>query len=210
MQQLPMSRLMDKPYQLFDDLSDAATVAPRLAALSAELERRGLNGFIVPRADEHQGEYVPKRAERLAWLTSFTGSAGVAVVMKDKAAIFVDGRYTLQVREQTDTRLFDPRDLVSEGPAVWLDANLPKGVRIGYDPWLHTPTSLDQLRAAADKAGATMVPTDGNPIDAIWKDQPEPPTAKAIPHPASLAGESAESKRTRLAEDIKHRGADAA
>src|SRR6516162_9590580 len=113
---------MDKPYQTFDDQSDAATCAPRLAALRAELVTRGLDGFIVPRADEHQGEYVPKRAERLAWLTAFTGSAGTAIVLRDKAAIFVDGRYTLQVSQQTDTKLFDPRDLIGEGLGAWIEA----------------------------------------------------------------------------------------
>src|SRR5258706_12230449 len=119
---------MDKnlPFQTYDDATDAATCAPRLAALRAELVRRGLDGFVVPRSDEHQGEYVPKRAERLAWLTSFTGSAGAAIVLRDKAAVFVDGRYTLQVRQQTDTALFDPRDLVSEGLAPWIENNLPK------------------------------------------------------------------------------------
>src|SRR5271165_3259223 len=111
---------MDKNFQDFDDQSDAATCAPRLAALRAELAKRGLDGFIVPRSDEHQGEYVPKRAERLAWLTAFTGSAGAAIVLKDRAAIFVDGRYTLQVRQQTDTKLFDPRDLVAEGLGPWI------------------------------------------------------------------------------------------
>ena len=165
---------MDKtaPFQIFDDQSDAATVAPRLASLRAELAKRGLDGFLVPRSDEHQGEYVPKRAERLAWLTSFTGSAGAAVVLTDKAAIFVDGRYTLQVRQQTDTKLFDPRDLVTEGMTGWLEANAPKGARIGYDPWLHTIVGLDALRFAADRAGATLVPCPTNPIDAVWTDQP--------------------------------------
>src|ERR1700756_1877702 len=102
---------MDKttPFQSFDDQSDAATCAPRLAALRKELAKRGLTGFLVPRADEHQGEYVPPRAERLRWLTGFTGSAGLAVVLADKAAVFVDGRYTLQVRSQTDTNLYEPR-----------------------------------------------------------------------------------------------------
>src|SRR5438105_11940994 len=120
---------MDKtsPFQSFEDQSDAATCEPRLAALRAELAKRGIEGFIVPRADEHQGEYVPKRAERLAWLTSFTGSAGAAIALRDKAAVFVDGRYTLQVRQQTDTSLFDPRDLISEGLGPWIEANLPKG-----------------------------------------------------------------------------------
>ena len=203
---------MDKntPFQSFDDQSDAATVAPRLASLRAELARRGLDGFLVPRADEHQGEYVPKKAERLAWLTSFTGSAGAAVVLKDKAAIFVDGRYTLQVRQQTDTKLFDPRDLVAEGIAGWLETNAPKGARIGYDPWLHTIAGLDILRVAADRAGAELVPCPTNPIDAVWTDQPGPPLAKAMPHAFALTGESAESKRTRIAEDIKRLGADAA
>ncbi len=203
---------MDKntPFQSFDDQSDAATVAPRLASLRAELAKRGLDGFLVPRADEHQGEYVPKRAERLAWLTAFTGSAGSAVVLTDKAAIFVDGRYTLQVRQQTDTKLFDPRDLVTEGMAGWLETNAPKGARIGYDPWLHTIAGLDALRIAVDRAGATLVPCLTNPIDTVWTDQPGPPLAKAVPHAFALAGESAESKRTRIAEDVKRLGADAA
>src|SRR5690348_6222477 len=160
---------MDKigPFQTYENETDAQTCAPRLAALRAELKRRGLDGFIVPRSDEHQGEYVPKRAERLAWLTAFTGSAGAAVVLGDKAAIFVDGRYTLQVRQQTDTSLFEPRDLVEEGPAGWIVNALPKGAKLGYDPWLHTQA-------------------------------------------AALAGEGAESKRTRIAEDVKAQGADAA
>ncbi len=104
------------PFQTFDDRSDAATCAPRLAALRAKLAKRGLDGFVVPHSDEYQSEYLPECNERLAWLTAFTGSAGAAVVLKDKAAVFADGRYTLQVREQTDTKLFDPRDLVEEGP----------------------------------------------------------------------------------------------
>ncbi|HEY5046820.1 MAG TPA: aminopeptidase P family protein [Rhizomicrobium sp.] len=200
---------MDKPYQTFDDQSDAASCAPRLSALRAELAKRGLDGFIVPRADEHQGEYVPKRAERLAWLTAFTGSAGAAVVLKDKAAVFVDGRYTLQVRQQTDTKLFDPRDLIGEGLGAWIEANAKAGARIGYDPWLHSAAPLDALRASAAKAGATLVVCDTNPVDAIWHDQPAPPLAKAVPQPVALAGESAEAKRMRLAEEVKKQGADA-
>ena len=203
---------MDKtgPFQTYENETDAATCAPRLAALREELKRRGLDGFVVPRADEHQGEYVPKRAERLAWLTAFTGSAGAAVVLRDKAAVFVDGRYTLQVRQQTDTSLFEPRDLVEEGPAGWIAKALSKGARLGYDPWLHTQAAVEGLRAAAEKAGGTLVACDTNPIDAVWKDQPDAPTAKAIVHAMNLAGESAESKRTRIAEDVKAQGADAA
>jgi Xaa-Pro aminopeptidase len=200
---------MDKPYQSFDERSDAATCAPRLAALRAELARRGLDGFIVPRADEHQGEYVPERAERLAWLTAFTGSAGAAVVLKDKAAVFVDGRYTLQVQQQTDTKLFDPRDLVGEGVGAWLESNASKDAKIGYDPWLHSSAPLEGLHVAAERAGATLVACDTNPIDAVWPDQPAPPLARAIPHALNLAGEAAESKRMRIAEDVKKQGADA-
>src|SRR5579872_6722704 len=150
---------MDKigPFQTYDNETDAATCAPRLAALRGELKRRGLDGFVVPRSDEHQGEYVPRRAERLAWLTAFTGSAGAAIVLKDKAAIFVDGRYTLQVRQQTDTKLFDPRDLVGEGLGTWIENNLPKGAKLGYDPWLHTAAAIEGLRQSAEKAGGTLV-----------------------------------------------------
>src|SRR5689334_5472714 len=201
---------MDRPYQVFEDLSDAATVAPRLAALRAELARRGLDGFVVPHSDEYQSEYLPACNERLAWLTSFTGSAGAAVVLKDKAAVFVDGRYTLQVRQQTDSKQFEPRDLTTEGPNAWLEANAPKGARIGYDPWVFSAASAEALRQAVEKAGATLVPTDGNPIDAVWHDRPAPPFDKATPHPADVAGESAESKRTRIAEEVKKQGADAA
>ena len=202
---------MDKAqFQVFDDQSDAATCAPRLAALRDELTRRGLDGFIVSHADEYQGEYLPKQAERLAWLTAFTGSAGAALVLKDKAAVFVDGRYTLQVRQQTDTALFEPRDFVAEGPGGYIETQVPKGARLGYDPWLHTQAGIETLRRSAGKAGVTLVPCDSNPIDAVWKDQPAAPTARAMPHGAELAGESAESKRTRIAEAVKKLGADAA
>jgi Xaa-Pro aminopeptidase len=201
---------MDKtsPFQSFEDQSDAATCAPRLAALRAELAKRGLDGFLVPRADEHQGEYVSRRAERLAWLTAFTGSAGAAVVLKDKAAIFVDGRYTLQVREQTDTRLFEPRDLMAEGPAAWIAANALKDVRVGYDPWLHTANGVEVLRASAAQAGAELVACTSNPIDAVWTDQPGAPLVKAVPHALALSGESAESKRMRIAEDLRNHRVD--
>jgi Xaa-Pro aminopeptidase len=203
---------MDKttPFQTFDDRSDAATVAPRLTLLRAELARRGLDGFVVPHSDEYQSEYLPECNERLAWLTSFTGSAGAAVVLKHKAAVFADGRYTLQVRQQTDPREFEPRDLVAEGPNAWLEANAPKGAKIGFDPWVHSAASADALRASVEKAGAVLVPVDGNPIDAVWQGRPAAPGDKAMIHPLNVAGESAESKRTRIAEEIRKSGADAA
>jgi Xaa-Pro aminopeptidase len=201
---------MNMPFQTFEDQGDASQCAPRLAALRQELAARGVDGFLIPRADEHQGEYVPKRAERLAWLTGFTGSAGMAVMLMEKAAVFVDGRYTLQVRNQTDTTLFETLDVVNDGPAIWIEANLPKGAKLGYDPWLHTQGGVERLRMSAERAGAQLVPLGSNPLDAVWPDQPEPPRARAVPHPIELAGESSQSKRARLAEDLKKRGADAA
>jgi len=198
---------MKTTFQSFDDVSDSSTCAPRLAALRAELAARGLTGLLVPRADEHQSEYVPKRAERLSWLTAFTGSAGIAAVLKDKAALFIDGRYTLQAAAQTDTALFEPRDLIAEGPGKWLEANAPKSGKIGYDPWLHTQSAIEPLAANVEKAGATLVACPSNPLDAVWSDQPEAPSAKALPHAFNLAGETAESKRRRIAEEAKAKGA---
>ena len=203
---------MDKnsSFQTYDDRSDAATVAPRLAALRAELARRGLDGFVIPHSDEHQGEYLPASAERLAWLTSFTGSAGAAVVLKDAAAIFVDGRYTLQVRAQTDTSLFEPRDLVAEGPQGWLPDHLPQGAKLGFDPWLTTANGVAGLRQAAERAGGSLIACDSNPIDAVWTDRPSPPMNKAVPHAMNLAGEESRAKRARVAAGLKKAHADTA
>jgi Xaa-Pro aminopeptidase len=201
---------MDKPFQSYDDQSDAATCAPRLAALRAELKARGLDGFVVPHSDEHMGEYLPANAERLAWLTAFTGSAGAAVVLMDKAAVFVDGRYTLQVRAQTDTALFEPRDLVAEGPQGWIAHNLSKGARLGYDPWLHTAHGVAHLKAATERAGGILVACETNPIDAVWKDRPGPPVSPAMPHALTLAGVKSETKRLDLADGLKKAGAEAA
>jgi Xaa-Pro aminopeptidase len=201
---------MNKPFQTFDDQGDASQCAPRLAALRDELVSRGVDGFLIPRADEHQGEYVPRRAERLAWLTGFTGSAGMAMALIGKAAIFVDGRYTLQVRNQTDTSLFETLDILNDGPANWIEANLPKGAKLGYDPWLHTQAGVERLRSSVGRTGGQLVPLASNPLDSVWPDQPEPPRARAVPQPIELAGETSQSKRARLAEDLKKRGTDAA
>jgi Xaa-Pro aminopeptidase len=201
---------MDKPFQSYDDTSDPATCAPRLAALRGELAKRGLDGFVVPHSDQHMGEYLSAHDERLAWLTSFTGSAGAAVVLADKAAVFVDGRYTLQVRNQTDTALFEPRDLVAEGPQGWIPNNLPKGAKLGYDPWLHTAHGVAHLKAATEKAGGTLVAVQNNPTDAVWTDQPAPPVSPAKPHALNLAGAQSDAKRLALADGLKKAGVDAA
>jgi Xaa-Pro aminopeptidase len=184
--------------------------AARLARLREALAARGLDGFIVPRADEHQGEYVPPCGQRLAWLTGFTGSAGLAVVLRERAALFVDGRYTLQAAAQIDRDLFEIRHLVDEPPAQWIAAALGPGMRLGYDPWLHTPREVEGFRAAAEKAGAVLQAVDDNPLDRIWQDRPARPLAPVVPHDERFAGESAQSKRARLAKALTADGIAAA
>src|SRR6266851_657272 len=142
-------------FQTFDDPQETSESVPQLVALRAELARRGLDAFVVPHADRHQNEYLPPSEERLAWLTGFTGSAGAAVVLADRAVIFVDGRYLLQVRDQVDTSLFTVEHLVETPPDKWIEANLTKGARLGYDPWLHSADGAEKLAKAASAAGAT-------------------------------------------------------
>jgi Xaa-Pro aminopeptidase len=177
-----------------------------LAALRNELARRGLQGFIVPRADEHLGEYVPASAERLAWLTGFTGSAGLAVVLADKAAAFTDGRYVLQLASQTDGALWERLHITEQPPEQWLAANAPEGGKIGFDPWLISEDGL----ARYTKAGIAMTPVESNPIDAVWRDRPAAPQAAATPHPLSAAGRSAEDKRQDIAAVLKEAKQDTA
>ena len=184
-------------------------LAQRLRALRAELAGRGLQGFLVPRADEHQGEYIPPHARRLEWLTGFTGSAGLAVVLADQAAIFVDGRYTLQVRQQTDGQLFAPHHLIDEPPGKWISRNLAGG-RLGYDPWLHSEHTSDRLAKSCTEAGGELVACADNPLDAVWPDQPPPPTAPIVPHELRFSGESAADKRQRLAAELDGDGLAAA
>src|SRR6516162_8602005 len=182
----------------------------RLDRLRQELASQRLGAFIVPRADEHQGEYVPPRGQRLAWLTGFTGSAGVAIVLRDRAALFVDGRYTLQAAAQVDTQLFEIHHLIDEPPARWTGTALAAGTVLGYDPWLHTPQEVERFRAAAEKAGASLRAVAGNPLDRVWPGQPAAPLAPVVPHAEEFAGESAQSKRARLARGLAEEGVVAA
>ena len=178
----------------------------RLAALRAELARQGLFGFIVPRADEHLGEYVPAAAERLAWLTGFTGSAGAAVVLPDRAAVFTDGRYVLQVQAETDPALWERRHLIDEPPQIWLAAHVPADARIGYDPMLISEEGLQRYL----DAGLAMVPAAANPIDAVWTDRPGPPAGLAVPHAIARAGRDSADKRADLAAALREATQDAA
>jgi Xaa-Pro aminopeptidase len=188
----------------------AVPVADRLARLRAELDRRGLAGFVVPRADEHQGEYVPLRAERLAWISGFTGSAGLVFVLKDRAAIFVDGRYTVQVRAETDPKLFEYRHLIEEPPSDWLATHLKPGERVGYDPWLHTPDGVKALGRGAEKAGASLVACPDSPLDKVWGEQPPHPLAPVVPHDERHAGRASADKRREVGSAVAKAGADAA
>lgn len=196
-------------FQTYDDPGGPALGRKHLPRLRKALKAADLDGFIVPHEDEWQNEYVPPAYDRLAWTTGFTGSAGAAVVLADEAAVFVDGRYTLQVRAQVDGELFQYRDLIDGGVPAYLRERAPKGAKIGYDPKLHSPDNLEKLRAAADSAGASLTPVERNPIDAIWDDRPPIPAAKVVPQPETYAGESAASKRHRLGEALGKEGADA-
>ncbi len=196
-------------FQSYDPPNRATRGSERLEALREVLSRAGLDGFIVPHADEYQGEYIPACAERLAWLTNFTGSAGSAIILQDKAAIFVDGRYTLQVREQVNTDLFDPQSLIDNPPAKWLAANIESGMRIGFDPWLHTMAEAKKLAKSIKTAGGELVALDNNPLDLVWADQPSPPVGMVHIQPHDHAGRLAHDKIADLAAAMEKARADA-
>ena len=182
----------------------------RLSALREELKRRGLHGFVIPISDEHMSEYIGGYAQRLAWLTGFGGSAGSAVVLKDHAAMFVDGRYTIQVRDQVDSKLYDYCLVPKVSMGKWIADNAPAGAKIGFDPWLHTKGWADEVGKALAKKGSELVAVDTNPVDAVWQDQPEPSTAAALVHADEHAGRSSAEKRAEVADWLKDEGYDAA
>ncbi len=186
--------MFEARFQTFDDSSEPAESANRVARLRAALKQQGLDGFVVPRADRQQNEYLPASEERLAWLTGFTGSAGAAIVLTERAILFVDGRYTVQVKTQTDSAVFAVEHLVECPPHQWLEKNLKSGSRIGYDPWLHTADGAERLSKACAKAGATLVALDSNPIDALWDKRPAPPHGPVTVRDIKFAGETAAEK----------------
>jgi Xaa-Pro aminopeptidase len=189
-----------------DRVTNNSSGPDRLAALRGELARQDLAGFIVPRADEHLGEYVPPGAERLAWLTGFTGSAGLAAVLPDRAAVFTDGRYVLQLAAQTDAALWERQHITDTPPPGWLAQHAPAGAAIGYDPMLIAEDAL----ARYTEAGLTMRPVAANPVDAVWPDRPPPPVAPAEPYPLAHAGVSAAEKRDSIAQALRAAKQDAA
>ncbi|MBE7246314.1 MAG: aminopeptidase P family protein [Actinomycetospora chiangmaiensis] len=191
-------------FQTFDDPGHRKG-PERIAALRAALREAGLDGFVVPRADEHQSEYVPANAERLTWLTGFTGSAGTALILADTAALIVDGRYTLQAPSQVDTGVVSVVPLSERTPEAWIAEHLGRDKVLGYDPWLHTPDGVGRLERAVARAGGTLRALPENPIDACWAGRPKSPAGRVVPHPETLAGETAADKlarvRTALAAD---------
>lgn len=191
-------------------IEDRAAVPARLAALRSELKARGLAGLILPLTDEYQSEYLPMRAQRLTWLTGFTGSAGTTAVLLEKAGVWSDGRYTLQLAAQVDGALFERLHITDSPPTDWLKANLKKGERFAYDPWLHTEAGVKRLQEACTAAGAELMAVDDNPLDAVWgADQPPPPLGPVRVQEQALAGLSAPEKRRAIAEAVKASGADA-
>ncbi|HVQ10823.1 MAG TPA: aminopeptidase P family N-terminal domain-containing protein, partial [Methyloceanibacter sp.] len=181
-------------FQSFEEISSPAAVPERVTALRRELKSRKLKGFLVPHSDEHQDEFLPPSAERLRWLTGFSGSAGAAIVLENAAALFVDGRYPLQARAQTDSSVFEVLLMPEAKVSKWLVGQLPKGGTIGYDPNLHTIKEIERLTQSLGKAGITLAPQETNPIDLLWQDRPAPPSAPVVPHGPALAGRSAKEK----------------
>ncbi len=196
-------------FQSFDEISPHASIE-RMTRLRAQFAPLGIDGFLVPRADEYQGEYVPPACERLSWLTGFTGSAGVALITKERGVVFVDGRYTTQAREQVDATLFDGGDLVGEPPHLWLTNHGQKGFRLGIDPWLHSMTEVGKLEAALAMISGQLVFLNENPLDALWMDRPAPPMGPVTIQPLEYCGVPARDKISKIADDLKKSGHQAA
>lgn len=188
---------------------DATEYGRRLHALRAELVQRELEAYLVPKSDEYMLEYAPACSERLAWLTGFTGSAGMAIVGRERAALFIDGRYTEQAQRQTPRALWELCHLTTEPPASWLERTIAPAGRVGYDPRIHSPASLDALRQSIESVGATLYPVESNLIDLLWTDRPPPPTGLIELYPDGLAGETSGSKRTRMARELAAQRLDA-
>ena len=195
-------------FQTFESAASPEQGPARLAALRVALAAAGLAGFIVPRADAHQGEYVAARDERLQWLTGFTGSAGFCIVLPDYAGVFIDGRYRTQVKGQVDASCFTPVPWPEVLPGPWILEHLTEGT-LGYDPWLHSADEIAKLETALEGSRVALRSTQ-NFVDSIWPDQPAPPLGRAFTHPLELAGETAGDKRARLAATLLKAGQKAA
>src|SRR3989440_3705790 len=201
--------MFEAVFQTFEEPESGVALTARLSAFREELVRRNLSGFVIPRADQQQNEYVPPSEERLAWLTGFTGSAGQAIVLAHEAAVFVDGRYTLQAGKQVDTRAWSVEPLADPPPESWLENHLGRGDRLGFDPWLHTSAAAQRLAAACAKAGAELIAVESNPLDRVWTERPAPPLGPVAIHRVQFSGEAEAEKLGRIRGEIAKLGADA-
>src|SRR5437764_3492085 len=201
--------MFEAVFQTFEEPESGVALTARLSAFREELVRRNLSGFVIPRADQQQNEYVPPSEERLAWLTGFTGSAGQAIVLTHEAAVFVDGRYTLQAAKQVDRRAWSIEPFADPPPESWLTKHLRAGDRLGFDPWLHTSAAAERLAAACAKAGAELVAVDSNPVDSVWTERPPPPLAPVTVHGTPFSGEAESEKLGRIRAEMTKLGVDA-
>src|SRR5881394_3756206 len=201
--------MFEAHFQTFEDAESGVALTARLGAFREELARRKLTGFVIPRADQQQNEYVAASEERLAWLTGFTGSAGMAAVLTKEAAVFVDGRYTLQAAKQVDRKAWHIEPLADPPPEHWLTKHVAAGDRLGFDPWLHTSAAAERLAAACTRAGAELVAVDSNPLDSIWTERPAPPLGPVTVHGVQFSGEIEAEKLKRIRGEIARLGADA-
>jgi Xaa-Pro aminopeptidase len=201
--------MFEAHFQTFEEAESGVALSARLSAFRDELARRKLTGFVIPRADQQQNEYVAPSEERLAWLTGFTGSAGLAVVLTQEAAVFVDGRYTLQAAKQVDRKAWQIEPLADPPPEHWLAKHLIAGDRLGFDPWLHTSAAAERLQATCAKAGAELVAVDGNPLDSVWTERPAPPLGPVAIHGRQFSGEIEAEKLKRIRLEIAKLGVDA-
>jgi Xaa-Pro aminopeptidase len=201
--------MFEAHFQTFEDPEAGVALTARLSAFREELARRKLTGFVIPRADQQQNEYVAPSEERLAWLTGFTGSAGMAVVLTHEAAVFVDGRYTLQAAKQVDQKAWSVEPLADPPPENWLGKHLAAGDRLGFDPWLHTSAAAERLATACAKAGAELVAVDSNPLDSVWTERPAAPLGPVAVHGAQFSGEAESEKLKRIHLEIVRLGVDA-
>ncbi|RTL51622.1 MAG: aminopeptidase P family protein [Bradyrhizobiaceae bacterium] len=201
--------MFEAQFQTFEEPETGVALSARLAALREEIARQNLTGFVIPRADSQQNEYVPASEERLAWLSGFTGSAGLAIVLSRQAAIFVDGRYTLQAAQQVDKEAWSIESLITPPPENWLIKHLAPQDRLGFDPWLHTTAAAEQLAKACEKAGAELIAVERNPVDAIWTERPAPPLGPVTLHGPQFSGEDEADKLGRIRAEIARLGLDA-
>ncbi len=196
-------------FQSYENRGGPDHTSERITNLRTELKKRNIDGFIVPRSDRHLNEYVSDHDERLLWLTGFSGSAGLSIILQNTAAIFVDGRYTLQVRHEVDLSIMSPISITEQSPANWLGEQMKQGMRIGIDPSLHSVKAFETYQETIEQKGGKLVSLKNNPVDNIWPDQPVEPKNPVTAHPKKYAGQNPDEKITQIQEILKEQGCEA-